>query len=220
MRRILALTTAALLAGGCAQTTPYWTLTDDANRVVHSTSFQISVSSGWVRTTTPRTYERLDIDGQQRTILLEGMTITRDGVGIHAINVTRRYPDTAFPTLKKKSTATMLPPEVADLYVAELRKRSGLESLTVVSNKPATVDGKPAFQVVMQYKNDDGLRIQIMSYGFVDKTGFYTISYRAPYLYFYQRDFKEFTNLVASFRQSKGAFDPPPEIPAWAKIFT
>jgi len=219
MKKIFALIAVALLASGCAQA-PYWTLSTDANRVVPSTSFQFSVADGWVRTTKPRTWERIEIDGTRRTILLEGMTVTRDGTDLHAISVTRRYPDTAFPTVKKKSTANMLPPEVADLYVSELRKRTGLERLTVLSNKPATLDGKPGFQLVMQYKNDDGLRIQIMSYGFVDKTGFYTLTYRAPYLYFYDRDFKTFENLVGSFKQLKGAFDPPPEIPAWAKIFT
>jgi len=219
MKKIFALIAIALLASGCAQA-PYWTLTADANRVVTSTSFQFNVADGWVRTTSPRTWERIEIDGAQRTILLEGMTVTRDGTDLHAISITRRYPDTAFPTVKKKSAANMLPPEVADLYVSELRKRSGLERLTVLSNKPANVDGKQGFQLVLQYKNDDGLRIQIMSYGFVDKTGFYTLTYRAPYLYFYDRDFKVFANMVGSFKQLKGAFDPPPQIPAWAKIFT
>jgi hypothetical protein len=219
MKKILAWMAAALLLGACAPK-PYWTLTDDTNRLVTSTSFQFNVADGWVRITEPRTWDRVDIDGEPRTILMEGMTITRDGTGLHAINVTRRYPDTAFPTIKKKSTANMLAPEAADLYVSELRKRSGLERLAVLSNKPARVDGKQGFQLVMQYKNDDGLRIQIMTYGFVDKTGFYTVTYRAPYLYYYDRDFKVFTNLVGSFKQLKGAFEPPPEMPSWAKMFT
>ena len=50
----------------------------------------------------------------------------------------------------------------------------------------------------MQYKNDDGLRIRVMSYGFADETGFYTISYRAPYLHYYGRDEKDFSELVNS----------------------
>lgn len=219
MKKIFALMVIALLLGGCAPK-PYWTLTDNTNRVVTSSSFEFSVADGWARTTEPRTFERLSIDGEQRTILLESMSVTRDGTGLHAITLTRRYPDTAFPTIKKKSAASMLAPEVADLYVSELRKRTGLERLTVLSNKPARMDGKQGFQLVMQFKNDDGLRIQIMTYGFVDKTGFYTIAYRAPALYYHDRDLKVFTNLVGSFKQLKGAFDPPPEIPGWAKIFT
>jgi hypothetical protein len=219
MKNIFALISLILLTSGCAQTS-YWTLTDDVNSVVKSNSFQMTVPEGWVRTTQADTWERIEIDGEPRTILLEAMTVTRDGTGIHAITVTRRYADNAFPTIKKKSVATMMPLEAADLYIAELRKRSGLERLKVLSNKPAKVDGKQAFQLVMQYRNEDGLRIRIMSFGFVDKTGFYTINYRAPYLHYYERDHKEFTELVHSFKQLKGAFDPPPQIPGWAKMFT
>lgn len=218
MNKFLTLIAIALLTTGCAPR-PYWTLTDDMNRVVKSTSFEVTVPEGWVRSTDPATWERVEIDNEVQTIMLESVSVTRDGPGIHGIGITRRYHDTAFPTLKKKSNANMLPPEVADLYVSELRKRSDLERLTVLSNKPAKVANKQAFQLEMEYKNDDGLRIRILTYGFVDKTGFYTISYRAPYLYYYKRDYKEFTKLVGSFRQLKGAFDPPPQMPAWARLF-
>lgn len=219
MNKHLGLIGILLLLTGCAQT-PYWTMTDDMNRVAKSDSFEMTVPEGWVRTTEPNTWERVEVDGEMQTNLLESMSVTRDGLGIHAITVTRRYPETAFPTIKKKSTRNMLPLEAADLYVSELRKRTGLERLQVLSNKPAKVGGKQAFQLLMQYKNDDGLRIRIMSYGFVDKTGFYTINYRAPYLYYYDRDYRDFNKLVSSFRQLKGAFDPPPELPGWAKLFT
>jgi hypothetical protein len=219
MKKVLALITLVLLTSGCAQTA-YWTLTDDMNRVVQSKSFQMTVPDGWVRTTKADTWERIEIDGEPQTILLESMAVTRDGTSLHAITVTRHYTPTAFPVIKKKSRANMLPNEAADLYVSELRKRSGLERLKVLSNKPTKVNGKPAFQLVMQFKNEDGLRIRIVSYGFVDKTGFYTINYRAPYLYYYKRDYKQFTSVVRSFKQLKGANDPPPEMPAWAKLFT
>ena len=179
MKKYIGLIAVVLLLSGCVQA-PYWTLTDDMNRVAKSTSFEMTVPEDWVRTTEPNTWERVEVDGEMQTNLLESMSVTRDGIGIHAISVTRRYPDTAFPTIKKKSTTNMLPLEAADLYVSELRKRSGLERLKVLSNKPAKVAGKQAFELVIQYKNDDGLRIRILSYGFVDKTGFYTINYRAP----------------------------------------
>jgi hypothetical protein len=219
MKKILALSMLLALVGGCAPV-PYWTLTDDANGVLKSTSFEMTVPAGWTRTTTADTWERVTVDDKPQTLLLELATASRDGVGIQAITVTRRYPDTAFPTIKKKSSAKMLPLEAADLYVSELRKRSGLERLKVLSNKPAQIDGKQGFELVMEFKNDDGLRIRIVSNGFVDKTGFYTINYRAPVLYYYDRDYNDYAKLVRSFRQSKGAFDPPPEIPGWAKIFT
>ena len=219
MQRRLVLLAAAALAGGCAQV-PYWTLTDDVNRVAKSKSFEFNVAAGWMRTTEARTYEQVMIDGETQMMLYESMQLTRDGLALHAVTVTRRYPDNAFPTLKKKSRETMLPLEAADLYVSELKKRSGLEKLVVLSNKPARIGGKNGFQLVLQHKNDDGLRINIMTHGFVDRTGLYTVSYRAPALYFYERDMKDYMNLVASWRQTKAALEPPPEMPGWVKLFT
>ena len=219
IRKIFALLLLAVAVSGCAPT-PYWTLTDDVNKVAKTSSFEMTVPEGWSRTTNADKWDRFIIDDKERIVSLERMAASRDGTGIHAITVTRRYPDTAFPTIKKKSAATMQPLEAADLYVSDLRKRTGLERLKVLSNKPAQVNGKPAFQLVMEFKDDDGLRIRIVSHGFVDKTGFYTINYRAPVLYYYERNYADYIKLVQSFRQLKGAFDPPPSTPGWAKEFT
>lgn len=219
IRKISALLVLTIAVSGCVPP-PYWTLTDDVNKVVKTASFEMTVPAGWNRTTAAEKSDQFMIDDKERTIRLERMTASRDGTGIHAITVTRRYPDTAFPTIKKKSTANMLPLEAADLYVSDLRKRTGLERLKVLSNKPAQVNGKPAYQLVMEFKNEDGLRVRIVSHGFVDNTGFYTINYRAPTLYYYERDYGDYARLVRSFRQLKGAFDPPPKVPGWAKQFT
>lgn len=219
IRKISALLALVAAVSGCAHQA-YWTMTDDVNKIAKSKSFEITVPEGWNRTTTAETKERLKIGNGFRVVPMEQMTASRDGPGLQAIDVTRHYLDTAFPNIKKKSTASMLPVEAADLYVSDLRKRTGLERLKVLSNKPARVNGEPAFQLVMEFKNDDGLRIRIVSHGFVDKTGFYTIDYWAPALYYYERDYGAYANLVRSFRELKGAFDPPPSTPGWAKEFT
>lgn len=218
MKKIVALILLTVVVAGCQK--PYWTLADDLNNVVKGKSFKVTVPEGWIRTTEPDTWDRVEIDGKMQTVPLESVSTTRDGTRLQAITVTRRFHDTSFPHLKKKTNANMLPVEVADLYVSELRKSSGLERLKVLSNKPATVGGKPAFRLEMEYKNDDGLRIRLLSYGYVDKTGFYTLNYRAPYLYYFERDYKRFVSLVLSFKELKGANEPAPELPAWAKLFT
>lgn len=218
MKRLIISAVLSGLMHGCAPT-PYWTLTDNMNHVAQSKSFEVRIPEGWMRTTKADTWERIKIDDNERTIQLESMTTSRDGTSLQAISVTRRYADTAFPTIKKKCNPSMLPLELADLYVSELRKRNELERLTVLSNQPATIAGKPGFNLVMEFKNDDGLRIRVQSYGFVDQTGFYTINYRAPYLYYFNRDHGGFQTVVRSFKQLKGANDPPPAAPRWAKSF-
>ncbi len=200
IRTISALLVLVISVSGCASR-PYWTLSDDANKLARSKSFEVTIPEGWNRTTVAETKEQLPMGKWFRIVPLERMTASRDGTGIHAITVTRHYPDTAFPTIRKKSTADMQPLEAADLYVSDLRKLTGLERLKVLSNKPAQVGGKPAFQLIMEFRNDDGLRIRIVSHGFVDTTGFYTINYRAPTLYYYERDYADYAKLVRSFRQ-------------------
>lgn len=219
IRRIAALVVLVAAVSGCAHQS-YWTMTDDDNKVAKSKSFEMTVPQGWNRTTKADTRERLKIGNGYRMVPMEQMAASKDGPGLQTIIVTRHYLNTAFPDIKKKSSPGMLPVEAADLYVSDLRKRTGLERLKVLSNKPARVNGEPAFQLVMEFKNDDGLRIRIVSHGFVDKTGFYTIDYWGPTLYYYERDYSAYNNLVRSFRLLKGAFDPPPSTPGWAKDFT
>jgi hypothetical protein len=219
-RRQMLLVAPAVLAAGCAATPPYWTMTDGMNRLARSKSFEFQVAEGWMRTTEARAYEQVEIDGKTQPMLFESMQLTRDGARLHAITVTRRYPDNAFPALKRKSREDMLPPEAADLYVSELKKRSGMEKIAVLSNKPAKIDGKNGFVVLLQFKNEDGLRINIMTHGFVDKTGFYTLAYRAPALHFHERDLRAYLDTVTSWRQTKAAFEPPPELPGWVRLFT
>ena len=141
IRKNLTILALAVIIGGCAPP-PYWTLTDEVNQVVTSHSFKMIVPKGWNRSTNADTYDYVTIDGKDVPVLLERMVASRDGFDINAITVTRRYPDTAFPAIKKKCNANMLPNEAADLYVADLRKRSGLERLKVLNNKPARLAGR------------------------------------------------------------------------------
>ena len=117
-RRSLLLAAPAALASGCA-TVPYWSMTDSVNRLARSKSFEFQVAEGWMRTTEARGYEQVDIDGKPQTIAYESMQLTRDGLRLQAITVTRRFPDNAFPTLKKKSREDMLPPEAAEQSAAD-----------------------------------------------------------------------------------------------------
>lgn len=200
IRNILTLLVLVATVSGCASR-PYWTLTDTANKVVQSKTFEITLPEGWNRNTVTETKERINTGSRFRDVRLERLITSRDGTDIHAIIVTRRELDFAFPTIKKKGTADMQPIEAADLYLSDLRKRTGLERLKVLSNKPAQVNGKPAFHLVIEFKNDDGLRIRIVSHGFVDNTGFYTINYRAPVLHYYARDYADYAGAVRSFRK-------------------
>jgi hypothetical protein len=179
MKKILALPMLLALVGGCAPM-PYWTLTDDANGVLKSTSFEMTVPAGWTRTTTADTWEQVRSTTRPRPCCSSGdrQSGWRRHPGDHGHSPLSRY---RVPDDQEEEQRHMLPLEAADLYVSELRKRSGLERLRVLSNKPAQINGKQGFELVMEFKNDDGLRIRIVSNGFVDKNRLLTRStIRAP----------------------------------------
>jgi hypothetical protein len=122
--------------------------------------------------TTAADTDQLTIDDKVQTILPSDGG-PRDGTGIHTITAHTTPPDTAFLAIKKKSHANMLPLEVADLYVSDLRKRTGLAAEG--AEQQAGPQAKPVYQLVMEFKNEDGLARIVPT--FVD-TGFYNNNYR------------------------------------------
>jgi len=76
----------------------------------------------------------------------------------------------------------MLPSELADLAIAELRagQEQKLPSLEVLSNAPAEIGGHNGFALHLRFQTDQGLRMELLMRGFVDQRGFYLLTYRAP----------------------------------------
>ena len=98
----------------------------------------------------------------------------------------------------------MLPSELADLAIAELRagQEQKLPSLEVLSNAPAEIGGHNGFALHLRFQTDQGLRMELLMRGFVDQRGFYLLTYRAPTLHYFERDRPVFESLVSSFRAS------------------
>ncbi len=200
MRKLLMIIPVLLVMTGCVQ--QGWVMTDSKNGTVVGQNIKVTFPKGWMQTKLPVS---VLYNKKKKIIPMETLSASRDGVGVHTIIAAKRYIKFAFPSLEKKSNSRMLSSEVADLYVSDLRKQKGLERLKVSVNKPAVVGKKRGFRVVSYYKNDDGLRIMIDTYGFVDKTGFYLITYTGPYLHYYKRDAAAFRRTVRSFRKLKTA---------------
>lgn len=203
MKKLAIMIPVLLVMTGCVP--QGWVMTDNSNRTVAGTHIKVTFPKGWMQSKMP-------VDGfvrnkKKKIVPMEVLSASRDGTGIQSISAVKRISKFAFPSLNKKSSRNMLPSEAADLYVADLRKQKGLERLRVISNTPAIVSRKRGFRVYSRYKNNDGLREVIETYGFVDRTGIYLITYRGPYLYYYKRDRLAFRRSVRSFRKLKTATD-------------
>ena len=108
-----------------------------------------------------------------------------------------------FPNINKKFKATMLPSEVAELMIAELKASPSMAALTVVTNDPAEIAGKHGVQLHVRYKNPKGLQFDNVTVAFGDKSGFYVLNYRAPSLHFFNRYLPVFEKIRSSFTLNK-----------------
>jgi len=162
-----------------------WTRVDPKAVAYKGDHYVVDLPAGWLRV-------------QQNKIMLA----TRDGIGVQNITFVFRKHAKAFEETEQKSTPVMLPSELADRYVADLRAADehGLPSLEIISDRPVTIDGRLGFELHLQFLNDDGLRYERLASGFANEAGFFVVSYQAPSLYFFERDRATYQQVLQTFR--------------------
>jgi len=131
------------------------------------------------------------------------LLVSRDGPPLEYILITKTSLKTAFPKTKKAASETMLPAELAELQIAEIKSEDQYTAaLTVAENEPAEIAGHQGFRFRVRYKNNRGLEIQRVAYGFAEKSDYYQVQFGAPTLYYFDRYYPDFQKTVASFQLS------------------
>ncbi len=134
-----------------------------------------------------------------KRIGVDRIALTRDGFPLQDMDFIRFDAKYAMPHLRKPYTSNMLPSEVADLWIADLKK-SGMSALKVHGNEPATIGGNAGFKLHLSHKNARGLQIERLVYGFGHKSGVYILSYEAPSIHYFPEHRNTFIETVNSFR--------------------
>jgi hypothetical protein len=162
-----------------------WTRIDAKTVAYKSDHYAVDLPTGWLRV-------------QQNDIMLA----KRDGIGVQNITFAFRRHKEAFEETEQESTPDMLPSELSDRYVADLRAADehGLPSLKIISDRPVTIDGRLGFELHLQFLNEDGLRYELLVSGFANLEGFFVVSYQAPSLHFLERDRANYQKVLQSFR--------------------
>ena len=127
---------------------------------------------------------------------------TREGPSLQAIFVDFRAHKSAFKALKKQSTADMLPQETAENLVADMTKERGLENVNIIADEPATLAGRPAFRLRFEYRQGverGAVRYRESIVGTLNEKGLYLVGYRAPVIFYYDRDAASFESVLGSF---------------------
>jgi len=171
-----------VLLSGCA---PTWVKVDNTGRNYRNEHYSITLPAGWMR---------LESD--------DGLILSKDGILLQIISIQFRPHKDTFEKIKKDSSATMLPSELAQLSIAELKasQEDNLPSLEILHNAPVGLGGRTGFDVHLRYKTKAGLRMDMEMRGVVDNSGFYLLKYSAPTLHYFERDRQTYEALTESLQ--------------------
>jgi hypothetical protein len=152
-------------------------------------AYSVDLPVGWIKQVTPN-----------RQLLA-----SRDGVLLDYILISKTSLKDAFPKTKKAASDSMLPAELAELEIAEVKSQDEYTAaLTVVDNEPAEIAGQEGFRIRMRYKNTRGLEIQRVVCGLADKSAYYQMTFEAPTLHYFDTYYPDFQKAVASFQLGSG----------------
>jgi hypothetical protein len=181
VRRLTILAVCAALAA-CAQAPAR---VDTARTQGPNKAYSVDLPVGWIKQYT----------------MENNLIVSRDGFLLQTIAVVHRPLKGAFQRTKKDAAESMLPSELAELEIAEIKARDELtEALTVLENEPASVSGKEGFRVRVAYRNPRGLEIHEEVYGVAGPSGLYLLVFRAPRLYYFPKYYPDYQRTVESFK--------------------
>ncbi len=179
--RLLVWLCAAALVGGCAT----FEVVDKGEVTGPDKSYTVQLPLNWMRLTSAT----------------QQIVVTRDGFGLQYVALRRVAAKDAFAKVKKSADEKMLPSELADLQVAELKSANEqLANLVVKENAPSTVGGKGGFRLHVEFKNERGLDFDQVHYAVLYKGYYYLLSFQAPRLYYFAKYLPDFERTAASFK--------------------
>ena len=147
-------------------------------------NFSIDIPEGWWRVKTDKY-----------------LVITKDGAFKHYIFIQERPLLLPFKNTGKTLQPTHLPNEVAQIIVDELNADPNLTQLQMIENIPATVAGRPGFQLTFLYTDPLGIVFKTVYYGCVQGERFYNLRYSASEESYFNADaWRVFSGVRKSFQ--------------------
>ena len=125
------------------------------------------------------------------------IVFTRDGLSLEYIRIRRRKPADAMPHTEAELTSGMLPHEVADLALDDIRLTEGVTNFELIENSPLTIDGRHCYRLFYSHRINSGLKVKTVELGCWTHWGLYRIEYRAAA----QHYFDQYLDVFERFRQ-------------------
>lgn len=86
--------------------------------------------------------------------------------------------------------------EMANLSIDSRRLDDGVGAFEVVSNRPATLDGRDCYRLDYRYRNQIGLPKRTVEYGCPVGTWFYRFEFNAPEQFYFGRRLEDFERMT------------------------
>jgi hypothetical protein len=192
MRLLVVVALSMSMLTACAGRQASWSPVGGA-QVIENEGIEVEWPQDWMKFTPAEADENAKKEGWL-------LTITRDGMGLQSIILKKRSIDHGFSHTQKKATPGMLPQELAELVLDDIRANPNLIDPQLVETSPSTFDGVPGYKVVVRYRNKAGLSKQAVQYGCIEKGLLYTLTYDAPQRHYYALDLPTFEAVKNSFK--------------------
>jgi len=164
---------------GCAT----WKPIKEKNALWEFGDFRARLPVGWARTKTSG----------------EILLLTRGGVYIEHISVSRTKTNKELPHSQKKITEDMLLREISQVVIDEISLNQNFKNFKLLENKPVDLGGVGAFRMVCVFHNEDFAKYKSVIYGFLYKKKYYEIHYQALEQHHFEKKLEAFDQFMDSF---------------------
>ena len=130
----------------------------------------------------------------------EHFLITRDGVALNQIVVSRHLLSEDLAFTKKKFTNDMPPQDLAEVEIGDIHSNPNVSKVDVLENTPLLISGHPGFRMVYQYKTKAGLKVKGIRAGCLSGDHVYRIIYEAPLQHYFPATELVFEQFLTSFK--------------------
>ncbi len=144
----------------------------------------------WQKAPATLTTSRFSIavpDGWMRLAMADYEMFSRDGTHLHYIFVQERALDKSFRFTRKRIEPRMLPHEVAEIVLDDLKADPQIRNFKVLGNEPVEVGGVMGFRLTYTYMDPLGLETQSEYYGALLPDRFFNLRYTAARRHYFDK---------------------------------
>lgn len=184
VRSSIILVADLLLISGCAT---QWQTVSTPTYTNSKQGYTVNLPRGWLKIATN--------DASM-------VDLSRNGGPLNLIRITRNKGADAFPATKKVACLSSgeLPSDLAADFIADVEAHQNTDIVQVLKNEPTTFGGTEGFHLSLTSTTKDGLRYRSEVYGACSDGEFYTLVYRAPEIYYFDKDLPTFNAVAAAFK--------------------